>query len=167
MKNSWVSQRKCSGNWGLGLPDHSPGDFIRASEVRLALALDMFEQDRGLPFGERYIEMANVAMLVWSAGIDLISVHMLLDGERDLGTSASRRRYLLNRIVPGNRSLQLRAGWGGLSRLHSFQHNLHLSQAEFAANCRDGNLIIAGLDSLLSTPLWLAPDVYGWLAEVG
>ena len=148
------------------MPDHSPDDFVRVTEIRLALALEMFEQDRGLSFGERYIEMANVAMLIWSAGIDLISVHMLLDGETGLGTSARRRRYFVNRIVPGNRSLPLRAGWGGLSRLHNFQHNLDLSEAVFAASCRDSNLMIAGLDSLLPASLQLPPDAYGWLAEV-
>ncbi len=135
--------------------------------MRLALALDMFERGRGQSFDERYIEMANVAMFVWSAGIDLISVHMLLNGETGLGTSSSRRRFLINRIVQGNRSLELRTGWAGLSRLHGFQHNLDLSEDEFAASCRDSNLMFAGLNGLLPAPLRLQSDAYGWLAEVG
>ena len=126
----------------------------------------MCERTADLPFGDRYIEMANVAMLVWSAGVDLISVHMLLDGETNLGTSASRRRHLRNRLVPANRRLQLWAGWRGLSRLHSFQHNLQLGEAEFASNCHNSTLLFAGLDGLLSAPLRLAPDAYAWLDEV-
>ena len=49
----------------------------------------MYERGSDLPFADRYIELANVAMLVWSAGIDLISVHMLLNGETSLGTSVT------------------------------------------------------------------------------
>ncbi len=121
----------------------------------------------GLPFSDRFVEMANVAMLVWSAGIDLISVHMLLNGDRGLGTSASRRRYLLNRIVPANGQLRLEIGWRGLLRLHNFQHNLDLSVAEFAANCRDSALFFEDLNGLLPARLRLESDAYGWLSEVG
>ena len=127
----------------------------------------MYEQGADLPFGARYIEMANVAMLVWSAGIDLISVHMLLDGETNLGTSVSRRRYLRNRIEPANQTLRLEMGWKGIARLHGFQHNLHLSEAAFAATCHDSTLLFAGLNDLLPATLRLPPDAYAWLDEVG
>ena len=149
------------------MPDHTPGEFVRAAEIRLALAASMYERVAELAFGDRYIEMANVAMLVWSAGIDLISVHMLLDGETNLGTSASRRRFLRNRIVPVNRRLQLWAGWKGISRLHGFQHNLDLSETAFAANCRESARLFAGLNSLLPDPLRVPLDAYAWLDEVG
>ena len=128
--------------------------------------MDLCGQDGGPPFDDRFIELANVAMLVWSAGIDLISVHMLLGGERALGTSANRRRYLVNRIVPANQPSGLRVGWRGLSRLHSFQHNFHLREAEFATHCRSSSLLFGGLNSLLPTSLRLPSDAYGWLAEV-
>ena len=121
------------------MPDRPAEDFVRAAEARLRLVVGLYEGGGRLPFADRYIELANVAMLAWSAGIDLISVHMLLNGERGLGTSASRRRYLLNRIVPANGQLRLEIGWRGLLRLHNFQHNLDLSQAVFAASCRDSN----------------------------
>ena len=150
-----------------GLSDRPAEDFARAAEMRLRLAVDLYEEDADLLFGDRYIEMANVAMLVWSAGIDLISVHMLLSGETSLGTSASRRRYLVNRIVSANEPMGLQVGWRGLSRLHSYQHNLHLSEAEFASHCSSSSLLFAGLSSLLPTPLRLPPDAYGWLAEAG
>ena len=109
--------------------------------------------------------MANVAMLVRSAGIDVISVHMLLNGETGLGISVTRRRYLSNRILPPRRSRRLQAGWQALARLRNFQHNLDSSEAEFAANCRDSTQMFAGLNSLLPAPLRLPPDAYGWLAE--
>ena len=126
----------------------------------------MYEQAAGLPFGDRYIEMANVAMLVWSAGVDLISVHMLLDGETGLGTSSSRRRHLRNRLVPANGLLRLDVGWRGLSQLHGFQHNLQMSESEFAVNCRESVTLFSGLNSLLPAPLRLPPDAYAWLGEV-
>ena len=126
----------------------------------------MYERAAGLPFGDHYIEMANVAMLVWSAGIDPISVHMLLDGETNLGTSVSRRRHLRNRIIPANQTLRLEMGWKGISRLHGFQHNLELSEAAFAANCRESARLFAGLNSLLPDPLRLPQDAYAWLDEV-
>lgn len=106
-------------------------------------------------------------MLVWSAGIDLISVHMLLGGETNLGTSVTRRRYLMNRILPANRRTGVRIGWGGLARLHSFQHNHDLSESEFAANCRVSSDLFAYLNGLLPAPLRLESADYGWLAEVG
>ena len=135
--------------------------------MRLTLAVNWYELAKDLAFSDRYIEMANVAMLVWSAGIDLISVHMLLNGETGLGTSASRRRYLVNQIVPANQSLRLQIGWRRLSRLHSFQHNFHLNEVEFATHCRSSSLLFAGLNGLLPATLRLSSDVYGWLAEVG
>ncbi len=106
-------------------------------------------------------------MLVWSAGIDLISVHMLLDGETNLGTSVTRRRYLMSQIVTAGWSVRLRIGWTGLSRLHSFQHNLDLSENEFAANCRVSADLFTYLNGLLPAPLRLEPADYGWMAEVG
>ena len=130
------------------------------------MAVDLYEEDGGQPFGDRYIEMANVAMLVWSAGIDLISVHMMLNGETGLGTSASRRRFLVNRIVPANEPMGLRVGWRGLSRLHSFQHNLHSSEADFSADCHASTSLFAGLNALLPAALRLQASAYDWLAEV-
>ena len=129
--------------------------------------MDLYGQAGGSPFDDRFIELANVAMLVWSAGIDLISVHMLLDGELGLGTSVSRRRFLTNRMVPANRHLQLRIGWHALARLHNFQHNLDQSEAGFAASCRDSTLLFAGLNGLLPTALRLQSGAYGWLDDVG
>ena len=106
-------------------------------------------------------------MLVWSAGIDFLSVHMLLDGETRLGTSVSRRRHFTNRILPAHRSPRLQAGWSALSRLHGFQHNLHLSETAFAANCHVSASLFADLNGLLPATLRLPPDAYAWLGEVG
>ena len=131
------------------------------------MAASTYEQVKRLPFGGRRVETANVAMLVWSAGIDVISVHMLLNGETGLGTSVTRRRYFSNRILPPRRSRRLQAGWQALARLHNFQHNLHLSQAEFAANCRASASLFSDLNALLPAALRLQASAYDWLAEVG
>ena len=114
----------------MALSERSPEEFARAAELRLTLAASMYQRVSHLPFGDRHVQMPNVAMLVWSAGIDLISAHMLRDGETSLGTSVSRRRYLMNRILPAYRPTRLRSGWGVIARLHSFQHNPHLNEAD-------------------------------------
>ena len=149
------------------MPERSSEEFVRAAQIRLALAAGMYESFKGVHFGARYVEMSNVAMLIWSAGIDLISAHMLLNGETGLGTSSSRRRYLMRRILPANRSTELRIGWSVLSRLHNFQHNLDLSGIGFAVNCRDSAQFFADLNGLLPATLRLPPAAYVWLADVG
>ena len=108
-----------------------------------------------------------MAMLVWSAGIDLISAHMLLDGETSLGTSAGRRRYLRGRIRAAVWPRQLLTGWNGLSRLHNFQHNLSMPESDFADDCHVSAQMLADLNGLLPAALRLPPRAYAWLAEVG
>ena len=130
------------------------------------MAAGTYERYKALTFYDRLVEMANVAMLVWSAGIDLISVHILLGGETGLGTSVSRRRYLTNRILPATRSALLRPGWRALARLHGFQHNLDMSETAFAADCHDSALLLSDLNALIPVTLRLPPDAYDWLAEV-
>ena len=148
------------------MPERSLEDFVRAAQIRLALAASMYERANHLPFGDRYVEMANVAMLIWSAGIDLISAHMLWVGETNLGTSVSRRRHLLHRIMPANLSMPFRAKWGVLVRLHNFQHNLDMSEGEFTGLCRESEPFFADLNSLLPAELRLPSDAYAWLADV-
>ena len=126
----------------------------------------MYEQHKHLPFDGRLVEMANVAMLVWSAAIDLTSAHMLLDGETSLGTSVSRRRFFTNRILPVIRSTRLQSDWRTLARLHGFQHNLDLSETGFADNCRNSARLLSDLNGLLPAALRLPPNAYDWLGEV-
>ena len=149
------------------MTERSPEAFVRAAQIRLALAANMYDRARLLPYSDQYVEMGNVAMLVWCAGIDLLSAHMMWVGETDLGTSVGRRRHLMHRIIPANTMLRLRSGWRALSQLHNYQHNYSLSQTDFAANCHDSVLVFAGVNSLLPAPLRLQPDAYAWLAEVG
>ena len=92
---------------------------------------------------------------------------MLLDGETRLGTSVSRRRHFTNRILPAYRSPRLQAGWHALARLHGFQHNFDLSEADFAINCRNSASLLSDLNGLLPAALRLPPDAYDWLAQVG
>ena len=149
------------------MTERSPEAFVRAAQIRLALAASMYDRARLLPYSDQYVEMGNVAMLIWSAGVDMITAHMLWIGETNLGTSARRRRHLMYRVAPTNRPMRLQAGWSGLSGLHNFQHNYSLSEIQFTANCHDSVLVFAGVNSLLPAPLRLSPDAYAWLAEVG
>ena len=149
------------------MSERAPEDFVRAAEIRLALAAEIYGRGGELPFIDRYVEMANVAMLVWSAGIDLISAHMMSSGEASLGTSVSRRRYLRSQVLAGNWPDRLLGGWGVLARLHNFQHNLSMAEFDFTDDCHVSAQMLAGLNGLLPATIRLPPDAYAWLADVG
>ena len=46
------------------MAERSPEEFVRAAQIRFALAAEIYERARRLPLGDQYVEMANVAMLV-------------------------------------------------------------------------------------------------------
>ena len=148
------------------MSERTPEEFVRAAEIRLELAASIYERAGHLPFSARNVEMANVATFLWSAGIDMISAHMLLNGETRLGRSVSRRRYLVNQILLTNWPVQLQSGWSVLSRLHNFQHNLDMRETAFTTNCRESAFFFAGLNNLLPTHLSLPSGAYAWLADV-
>ena len=148
------------------MSERSPEDFVRAAQIRLELAASMYERARHLPFSAGNVEMANVAMFLWSAGIDMISAHMLLNGETRLGRSVSRRRYLVKQILSTDWPVQLQSGWSVLSRLHNFQHNLDMRETAFTTNCRESASFFARLSNLLPVHLRLPSDAYAWLADV-
>ena len=144
-----------------------PQAHIRSAHRRLSNAYDIYRQASDRRYDDAFLEFADVAMLVWSAGIDVISALMLLDGETTLSTSTQRRLYLRNTLDIAYPHLELRDGWRHLARLHNFQHNLDLPQAQFEAACRGSGKLIAELNELLPYELRLPSESYRWLVEAG
>ena len=149
------------------MPERLPEDFVRSAERRLRNASNVYVMASGQPYDEVFLEMADVAMLVWSAGIDTLSALMLLSGEPGLSTSSQRRRYVRQRLAPTYPHMRLLFLWTNLARLHNFQHNLDMPQSQFELDCRQSGRMIAELNGLLPAALRLRPDAYAWLGEVG
>ena len=144
-----------------------PSNYLRAASRRLVNAYDLYRQARFLSYGDAFLELADVAMLVWSAGVDVSSALMLVNGERDLGTSSNRRRYVTGNLHAVYPDKELRSGWGNIARLHNFQHNLDMPQEQFEIDCRGSGWLITELNELLPEGLRLPPDAYAWLLTVG
>ena len=146
--------------------ERQPRVFVRSAERRLRNASGIHHRAIGQPHDDALLDMADVAMLVWSAGIDLLSALMLLDGETRLGPSTRRRQFVRERLHPSYPHLDLMVRWTGLARLHNFQHNLYMPRAQFELACRRSSRLIDELNRLLPPELRLSPDAYAWLAEV-
>ena len=144
-----------------------PLDHLRSAQRRLSNAHDLYRQASGRQYDDAFLEFADVAMLVWSAGIDIISVLMLLDGQTNLGTSTNRRNYLKQNLDSAHPHLDLWGIWRQLARLHNFQHNLDMPQAEFESACHSSGQLINELNELLPDGFRLPPDTYTWLLTVG
>ena len=144
-----------------------PSNYLRAASRRLANAYDLYRQARFRSYGDTFLELADVAMLVWSAGVDVSSALMLVNGERDIGTSSSRRRYVTGDLHAVYPDKELRSAWGNIARLHNFQHNLDMPQEQFEIDCRGSGWLITELNELLPDGLRLPPYTYAWLLTVG
>ena len=149
------------------MAERVPLDHIRVAQRRLNNASDIYRQASGRQYEDAFPELADVAMLVWSAGVDIASALMRFDGESNLGTSSQRRRYVTGDLQSAHPEKGLRTGWSHLARLHNFQHNLDMPQAEFESACHGSGQLINELNGLLPDGLRLPPDAYAWLLTVG
>ena len=143
-----------------------PDDYLRAARRRLNAAAAIYRQSRVLHYDDAFLDYADIAMLVWSAGVDVTSALMLLDGRSALGTSTRRREYLTQTLHATYPDKELRSGWRHLARLHNFQHNLDMPQAQFESACHGSGHLINELNELLPEGMRLPPESYGWLIEV-
>ena len=144
-------------------------DYVQSAERRLRNAGELRRQASGRSYEDAYLEMADVAMLLWSAGIDVISALMTEDGVRHLGSSSTRFVFL--RELTGARYPLVRKpldaiGWPFLARMHNFQHNLDMSEYRFLIACQRCGQLFAVLNSLLPATLRLPEDAYAWLLNV-
>ena len=139
---------------------------LLAARRRLDNAHDLYRQASRRQYEDTFLEFADVAMLVWSAGIDAISALMILDGLTSLGTSSKRWNYMKYTLEVAHPNLSLRAGWTSLARLHNFQHSLDMPQSQFEPACQGSGQLINELNGLLPDGMRLPTEAYGWLIEV-
>lgn len=149
------------------MAERVPLDHLRAAQRRLNNASDIYRRAIGQQYEDALLEFADVAMLVWSAGVDVASALMRLDGQSNLGTSSQRRRHITGDLHAVHPEKGLRTGWRHLARLHNFQHNLDMPQAEFGRACRRSSQLIHELNGLLPDELQLPSQTYDWLLEAG
>ena len=71
-----------------------PQDYIRSARRRLDSAADLYREASARYYDDAFLELADVVMLVWSAGIDALSALMLFDDHPGLGASSQRHHYL-------------------------------------------------------------------------
>lgn len=151
------------------MPERTAAYYARAARLRLEKAAVFCRQLSAQPYADAYLDLADVGTLIWSAGVDLISALMLNGGESRLGSSTTRRRflkeYLFNRF-PTLRNALNTVGWTYLVRLHNFQHNLDLPEAEFGDACTYSRPFFATLNALLPPALRLPVAAYAWLSAV-
>ena len=147
--------------------ERGPFDHLRSAQSRLSNAQYLYRQASGRQYDYAFLEFADVAMLVWSAGIDVISVLMLLDGQTNLGTSTNRRNYLKQNLDITHPHRDLWGSWRFLARLHNFQHNLDMPQSQFESACRGSGQLVSNLNELLPEGSRLPPNTFDWLLEVG
>lgn len=148
------------------MPERVAEDYVRSARQRLHVAATQHRQASGAQFDDVFLDLANVSMFVWTAGIDVVSAIMMADGLVHLGNSRDRQRYVNLRLHQMNPHLELRILWPHLAQLHNFQHNLDLSQGRFIAACRNSGRLFEELNGLLPDLLQLPREYFAWLYEI-
>ena len=146
------------------ITERDPADYLLMARRRLDQAADCQSAIQGKTYDAVFAELADLAMLVWSAGIDLLSALMRLDGYARLGDSNARRRFLYERLAARHPQMELQNRWPYLAQLHGFQHNADLSETRFRAACFEIAELFGALNALLPEPLRLPAASYAWLA---
>lgn len=144
-------------------------DYVQSAERRLRNSGELRRQASGRSYEDTYLEMADVGMLLWSAGIDVISALMADAGVARMGSSSTRFVFLQE--LTGARYPLVRKpldaiGWPFLARMHNFQHNLDMSEYRFTIACLRCGRLFTVLNSLLPTSLQMPEDAYAWLLNV-
>ena len=143
--------------------EHSAPDYLLMARRRLDQAADCQSAIQGQTYDAVFAELADLAMLVWSAGIDILSALMRLDGYTRMGDSNARRRFLYDRLAARHPQIQLQNRWPYLAQLHGFQHNADLSETRFRTACFETAELFGALNTLLPEPLRLPAASYAWL----
>ena len=145
------------------MAERTAPDYLLMARRRLDQAADRQSAIQGQTYDAVFAELADLAMLVWSAGIDLLSALMRLDGYTRLSDSNARRRFLYERLDARHPQMRLRNSWSYLAQLHGFHHNADLPEARFLEACLGAGVLLDLLNALLPEPLRLPAASYAWL----
>ena len=114
------------------------------------------------------IARSNIAMLVWSAAIDIGSCLMIQEELRiPRGYSMDITIFMTRRVGPKYPEIGLPGLWDDLVQLHNVQHRADHQSGRFSASCRNSHEAFATINQLLVPASRLAPESYEWLRNVG
>ena len=110
----------------------------------------------------------NIAMLVWSAAVDIGSSLMIQEARRlPSGKSSDITTYISRNVDSDFPELGLRLIWRDLIRLHNIQHRADHQASRFTGYCRTSREVFASINELLIPANRLTPTSYEWLVTVG
>ena len=145
--------------------------YSKLSQSRLESAAQLhrsgldYHVDTGI---EGIITRCNIAMLVWSAAVDIGSSLMVQEVQRlPNGKSSDITNYISRSIDSNFPELGLRLLWRDLVRLHNIQHRADHQTSRFKGYCRTSREVFATINQLLIPASQLSPKSYDWLVTVG
>ena len=145
--------------------------YSKLSQARLESAGVLHRQhpdchvDTGL---EGIITRCNIAMLVWTAAVDIGSSLMIQEARLlPSGRSSDITNFISKNIDTDFPELGLRLIWRDLIRLHNIQHRADHHASRFTGYCRTSREAFASINQLLVPANRLAPASYEWLGRAG
>jgi hypothetical protein len=145
--------------------------YSRLCKARLESAAILHRQHPDCHFDtgiEALIIRCNIAMLVWSAAVDLGSSLMIQEDQRiPTGNSGEITEYITRTMARRLPLLDLSTSWRRPVWLHNIQHRADHQAARFAIACRSSLEAFATINQLLNPVSRLTPTSYDWLATVG
>ena len=114
------------------------------------------------------IARCNIAMLIWSAAVDIGSSLMIQEERRIPAGNSSEITSFITRTLAGRFPLlELRTLWRRLVWLHNVQHRADHQPARFVVACRASLEAFATINQLLMPANRLTSMSYEWLGDVG
>lgn len=117
---------------------------------------------------EALITRCNIAMLVWSAAVDIGSSLMIQEDRRlPTGNSSEITTYITRTMARRLPLLDLSTLWRRLVWLHNIQHRADHQAMRFEAACRAALEAFDSINRLLIPANRLTLTSFEWLGDVG
>ena len=117
---------------------------------------------------ENLIVRCNIAMLIWSAAIDIGSSLMIQEERRTpVGRSSDISDYITRDADRNYPEMGLRLCWRDFLHLHNIQHRADHEAARLTISCRSCHRAFASINRLIIPANRLTSASYEWLATVG
>ena len=140
------------------------------SQARLETAAAILRQNPNCSSSagiESVIARCNIAMLIWSAAIDIGSSLMIQEEQRtSVGRSSEITAFITKDMDKKHPDLGLRLQWRGFLHLHNIQHRADHQMTRFADSCRSCYRAFVSINSLLIPANRLALDSFRWMESL-
>ena len=121
--------------------------------------------DNGL---RHLIARRDMAMLIWSAAVDIGSSFMIQEEQSTPAGNSREITAFITRTLAGQFPLlELRTLWRGLVWLHNVQHRADHQPARFVLACRSSLYAFSTINHLLMPTNQPLSSSYEWLITVG